>query len=71
MNWVLRDRLICHCPYGMAFKGQGEPLKFSKLRSVSTILFRRVELTFADETLADRHLIIKSPMDREEGPVGP
>ena len=46
------------------------------LNDFTTESFRRVELTFAhqtfaDQTFADGHLIIKSPMDREEGPVGP
>ena len=33
--------------------------------------FRQVELTFADQTFANGHLIIKSPMNRQEGPAGP
>ena len=36
---------------------------------------RRIDIfadqTFADQTFADGHLIIKSPMDSEEGPVEP
>ena len=36
----------------------------------TTESFRCVELTFADQTFADRHLITKSPLDSEEGPVG-
>ena len=31
---------------------------------------RRIDI-FADQTFADGHLIIKAPMEREEGPVGP
>ena len=42
-----------------------------KWKKNTTDSFCRVELTFADQTFADGHLIIKSPMDREEGPVGP
>ena len=44
------------------------PARF--LDDFTTESFRRVELTFADQTFADGDLIIKSPMDREEGPVG-
>ena len=41
------------------------------LGDFTTESFRGVKLTFADQTFADGHLIIKSPMDRKEGPVGP
>ena len=66
----------------MASKGQEVPflidIKATSMTSPARFIddfttesFHRVELTFADQTFADRHLIIKSPMDREEGPVGP
>ena len=34
---------------------------------------KRADLTFADQTFADGHFTsyYKSPLDREEGPVGP
>ena len=42
-----------------------------RLDDFMTDSFHRVELTFADQTFADGHFIIKSPLDREKGPVGP
>ena len=64
----------------MASKDQEEPfwidVKATAMTSsparfddFTTESFRRVE--FADQTFADGHLIIKSPINREEGPVGP